>query len=119
MTTNDLLPMANDIFIGSGVRFVGSITAKGVALIEGTVSGEVFAAKLNVGRTGRVQGVTACTQMDIHGQVDAHLTCAGVLTLHGTAQVMGQCHYGEIEVKKGARVTASMEQIGLPAANQL
>jgi cytoskeletal protein CcmA (bactofilin family) len=115
---DDLLSKANDIHMGPGVRFVGSITAKGVATIDGVVHGEVFAATLKVGRTGVIQGEMACSQMDIHGQVDAHLTCAGLLTLHGSAQVTGQCQYGEIEIKKGARVKGKMTQVGLPLARR-
>jgi cytoskeletal protein CcmA (bactofilin family) len=118
MTVDDLLSQANDFHMGPGVRFVGSITAKGVAHIQGEVAGEVFAATLKLGRTGQIRGVTACTQMDLHGHVDAHLTCSGLLTVHGSAQVIGQCQFGEIEIKKGARVTAEMAQIGLPRARQ-
>ena len=118
MRVDDLSPKANDIHMGPGVRFVGSIMAKGVATISGVVHGEVFAVTLKVGRTGVIQGVTACTKMDIHGQVDAHLTCSGLLTLHGSAQVTGQCQYGEIEIKKGARVTGTMTQISLPLARR-
>ena len=115
---DDLSPKANDIHMGPGVHFMGSITAKGVVTMDGVVHGEVFAATLKVGRNGVIQGLTACTQMDIHGQVDAHLTCAGLLTLHGSAQVTGQCQYGEIEIKKGARVRAEMAHIGLPLARR-
>ena len=118
MRVDDLSPKANDIHMGPGVRFVGSITAKGVVTMDGVVHGEVFATTLKVGRTGVIQGVTACTQMDIHGRVDAHLTCSGLLTLHGSARVSGQCQYGEIEIKKGARVTGTMTHIGLPLARR-
>ena len=50
----DMDPVKNNLFIGEGVVFTGSITAPGKVTIHGKVSGELVADDLQIGRFGHV-----------------------------------------------------------------
>ena len=96
------------ISIGSGVIFVGSITAEGRAFINGKVTGEIFVDQLHVGTTGELRGVIKSREMEIQGEVHDDISCSERLFINSTGLVNGKLTYGELEVKKGGRFTGSM-----------
>ena len=98
----------DSISIGRGVTFVGSITAKGKAFINGKVTGEILADQLHVGTTGILSGVIKSREMEIQGEVHDDISCSERLFINSTGLVNGKLTYGELEVKKGGRFTGSM-----------
>jgi len=104
----------NSITIGQGVTFIGSITARGKAFINGQVTGDVSVDDLQVGQYGVIKGKIKSIKMDIHGQVHEEVSCTDHVLVHSTGLVNGNLIYGELEIQKGGRVTGSMIQSNNP-----
>jgi len=81
------LNLNNGITIGQGVTFVGSISARGKAFINGQVTGEVTVEDLQVGQYGIIKGKIKSIKMDIHGQVHDDVSCADHVLVHSTGLV--------------------------------
>jgi len=110
----DSLNLSNSITIGQGVTFVGSISARGKAFINGSVTGEISVDDLQVGEYGVIKGKTKSREMDVHGQIHDDVSCAEHVLVHSTGLINGKLIYGELEIKKGGRVTGSMDQSNKP-----
>jgi cytoskeletal protein CcmA (bactofilin family) len=104
------LNVSNNITIGEGVTFVGSISANGKAFINGNVTGQISVDDLQVGQYGVVKGKIKSREMDIHGEVHEDIHCAEHLLVYSTGLINGKLIYGELEIQKGGRVTGSMDQ---------
>ena len=110
--------LRNSITIGQGVTFVGSISARGKAYINGAVTGEVSVDDLQVGEHGVIKGKIKSREMDIHGEVHDDVSCAEHVLVHSTGLINGKLIYGELEIQKGGRVTASMDQSNKPFSSR-
>jgi cytoskeletal protein CcmA (bactofilin family) len=111
MTELNQLNIGNNITIGQGVIFVGTISLKGKAFIHGSVTGDITADEIEVGLSGVVKGKTKSREMDIHGQLHDDVKCAEHVTVHSTGLVAGKLAYGELEIKRGGRITGSMNHV--------
>jgi len=112
------LNLRNSITIGQGVTFVGSISAKGKAFINGSVTGEISVDDLQVGEYGVIKGKTKSREMDVHGQIHDDVSCAEHVLVHSTGLINGKLIYGELEIQKGGRVTGSMDQSNKPYSSR-
>jgi cytoskeletal protein CcmA (bactofilin family) len=112
------LNLSNSITIGQGVTFVGSISAKGKAFINGSVTGEISVDDLQVGEYGVIKGKTKSREMDVHGQIHDDVSCAEHVLVHSTGLINGKLIYGELEIQKGGRVTGSMDQSNKPYSSR-
>jgi cytoskeletal protein CcmA (bactofilin family) len=108
------LNLSNSITIGQGVKFVGSISARGKAFINGKVTGEISVDDLQVGQYGVIKGKIKSREMDIHGKIHDDVACAEHVLVHSTGLINGKLTYGELEIQKGGRVTGSMDQSNKP-----
>ena len=108
------LNLSNCITIGQGVTFVGSISAIGIAFINGSVTGEISVDDLQVGEYGVIKGKTKSREMDVHGQIHDDVFCGEHVLVHSTGLINGKLIYGELEIQKGGRVTGSMDQSNKP-----
>jgi cytoskeletal protein CcmA (bactofilin family) len=106
----DSLSQRNSITIGQGVSFVGSISARGKAFINGSVTGEISVDDLQVGEYGVINGKIKSRQMNVHGEIHDDVYCAEHVLVHSTGLINGKLIYGELEIQKGGRVTGSMGQ---------
>ena len=104
------LNLSNSITIGQGVTFVGSISASGKAFINGAVTGDISVDELQVGESGVIKGNITSREMAIHGQVHDDVSCSEHVLVHSTGLIHGTLTYGELEIKKGGRVTGSLDQ---------
>jgi cytoskeletal protein CcmA (bactofilin family) len=104
------LNLSNSITIGQGVTFVGSISASGKAFINGAVTGDISVDELQVGESGVIKGKITSREMAIHGQVHDDVSCSEHVLVHSTGLIHGNLTYGELEIKKGGRVTGSLDQ---------
>ena len=100
----------NSITIGKGVTFVGSISARGKAFINGVVTGEISVDDLQVGESGVIKGKIKSREMEVHGEIHDDVSCAEHVLVHSTGLFNGKLIYGELEFQKGGRVTGSMDQ---------
>lgn len=106
----DSFNRSNSITIGQGVTFVGSITARGKAFINGAVTGEISVDGLQVGESGVIKGKIKSREMEVYGEIHDDVACAEHVLVHSTGLINGKLIYGELEIQKGGRVTGAMDQ---------
>ena len=94
----------NNLSIGQGVTFVGSISAKGKAEIGGSVSGEITVDELEVADSGVITGKIRAHEMHIKGELHEDIACSGLAHIHPSGLVSGKFFYCEVEIKKGGRI---------------
>ena len=104
------LEVSHNIVIGQGVTFVGSISARGKAFIDGKVTGDMSVDDLHVGKSGVIKGKINSREMDIKGEIHDDVSCAEHVLIHSTGLINGKLIYGELEIEKGGRVTGSLNQ---------
>ena len=110
----DSFNQSNSITIGQGVTFVGSITARGKAFINGAVTGEISVDGLQVGESGVIKGKIKSREMEVYGEIHDEVSCAEHVLVHSTGLINGKLIYGELEIQKGGRVTGAMDQSNKP-----
>jgi hypothetical protein len=72
---SDPLLQSNNIVIGEGVTFTGTITAPGKAMINGEVTGNLTASDLHIGEAGQVSGVIRAKEINVHGKLSKDIVC--------------------------------------------
>jgi cytoskeletal protein CcmA (bactofilin family) len=110
----DSFNRSNSITIGQGVTFVGSISARGKAFINGAVTGEISVDGLQVGESGVIKGKIKSREMEVYGEIHDEVSCAEHVLVHSTGLINGKLIYGELEIQKGGRVTGAMDQSNKP-----
>jgi cytoskeletal protein CcmA (bactofilin family) len=110
----DSFNQSNSITIGQGVTFVGSISARGKAFINGAVTGEISVDGLQVGQFGVIKGKIKSREMEVYGEIHDEVSCAEHVLVHSTGLINGKLIYGELEIQKGGRVTGAMDQSNKP-----
>jgi len=102
---------SKDLFIGEGVVFEGKISVPGKAEIHGTVTGEIKADSLLIGKEGKLTGVSRARTMDIIGQINQEIFCDEHLHIRSSGVVSGKLEYSEMEIERGGKFGGSMNQI--------
>jgi cytoskeletal protein CcmA (bactofilin family) len=106
----DINPTNNNLVIGEGVTFKGSISAPGKAVINGNVSGELTADDLLIGTKGQVTGSVRAREIDVHGELNEDIVCKEHLLIHSTGKVSGTLEYHELEIQRGGKFKGNMNQ---------
>jgi cytoskeletal protein CcmA (bactofilin family) len=101
----------NNLFIGTGVSFTGSISVPNKAIISGNFSGELTASEVQIGNTGVITGTTTAEKIEVHGQLNEIVKCHSLLTIHSSGRVTGEIDYGEIEIERGGSFKGNMKQV--------
>ena len=101
---------ANNLFIGEGVTFIGSIEAPGKVSINGKVSGNLKADDVWVGPQGSLRGQVQSRLIDVHGEMFEDITSKEHMVIRRTGQVTGVLNYVELEVERGGRFQGEMQQ---------
>ncbi len=102
-----------NLTIGEGVKVVGQLVVPGLAVINGTLQGELQADELLVGPKGSLSGQVRVRTADIHGSTHETLEASEFLCVRSTGRVNGQARYGEIEIEKGGVIRGAIS----PAAD--
>ena len=98
----------SSLVIGEGVIFVGSISAPGRASINGSVTGEVTVADLQIGPKGSVTGQINAQVIDVHGVLAENIICHDHILIHRSGSVSGNLDYSEIEIERGGLVQGAI-----------
>ena len=101
-----------NLIIGEGVKVVGQLVVPGLAVINGTLQGELQADELLVGPKGSLSGQVRVRTADIHGTTHETLEASEFLCVRGTGRVNGQARYGEIEIEKGGVIRGAISPVG-------
>jgi cytoskeletal protein CcmA (bactofilin family) len=107
----DAVSSSNNLFIGEGVTFTGSIDAPGKVSINGKVSGDLKADDVLVGVQGSLKGKVQARVIDVHGELLEDITSQEHMVIRRTGQVTGALSYAELEVERGGRFQGDMKQI--------
>lgn len=96
-----------DSLIGKGVEITGEVAFKGGLRLEGRVNGSIVLAPgcegtLVVGPQGIVDGDVRVTHLIIDGTVKGSAYAEKGVELGPTARVLGNVHYGSLEMHAGA-----------------
>lgn len=97
-----------NLIIGEGVRVVGHLTVPGLAIVNGTLEGELQADELLVGAKGSLTGQVKVRTADVHGSTFDTLSATEFLCVRSTGRINGQAHYGEIEIEKGGVIQGTI-----------
>ena len=101
-----------NLTIGEGVKVVGQLVVPGLAVINGTLQGELQADELLVGPKGTLSGQVRVRTADIHGSTHETLEASEFLCVRSTGRVHGQARYGEIEIEKGGVIRGAISPVG-------
>ncbi|MBU3650815.1 MAG: polymer-forming cytoskeletal protein [Limnohabitans sp.] len=107
---SDNVVVSNNLVIGTGVTFKGSITAPGKAIVNGAVTGDLTADDLLIGKEGNVTGVVRAREIDVHGELNEDIVCREHILIHSTGRVSGTLEYTELEIHRGGRFRGEMKQ---------
>ncbi len=98
------------LYIGEGVVFNGSISAPGNVTVSGTVSGQLTANDLQIGKTGKVSGDIEAREINVHGELNENVVSKDHILIHSTGRVKGNLQYKEIEIARGGQFAGNMTQ---------
>lgn len=104
---NEHTPGRIDSLIGAGVHITGEVRFKGGLRLEGSVNGNVantdeMAGTLVVGPMGFIEGDVRVTNLIVDGTVRGSIYAEKGVELGRTARVLGNIHYGSLEMHAGA-----------------
>lgn len=100
----------NNLVIGEGVTFNGSITVPGMAIINGKVSGEVTTDSLQIGKSGHITGKVKAKEIDVQGELHEDINCENHIIIHSSGVVSGKLDYSELEIERGGQFRGNMNQ---------
>ncbi len=101
---------SNNLIIGEGVSFTGSIVVPDLAIINGKFEGEITSRKLIVETDGQVSGTSNASDIEVKGILKSTVRCSNLLTIHATGSVDGSMEYGEIAIERGGKFSGTMKQ---------
>jgi cytoskeletal protein CcmA (bactofilin family) len=77
---------SNNLIIGEGVSFTGSIVVPNLAIINGKFEGEITSRKLIVETDGQVSGTSNASDIEVKGILKSTVRCSSLLTIHSTGR---------------------------------
>ena len=94
--------------IAHGTTFNGDLTSEGDFRIEGSINGSLTTSgKVVIGKTGALEGVLTCDNVDVEGKFKGTLDVSGTLNLRSSAHVEGEVQIGKLAVEPGATFNAN------------
>lgn len=91
-------------FIGNGVVLTGDISSTADIRIDGTVKGNIScSARVLIGAEGMVEGNVDCKQADVMGKIKGNIKAKEVLSLRGTANLVGDIFAAKLQVEPTAK----------------
>lgn len=94
--------------IVEGSKVIGDMITESNLRIDGEVQGNVtVAAKIVIGKTGRIHGNLTCGDADIEGAVDGLLKIEGLLSLRSSATITGEITTSKLQVEEGANFSGN------------
>lgn len=94
--------------IVEGSKVIGDMITESNLRIDGVVDGNVnVAAKIVIGKSGRINGNLTCGDADIEGTIDGLIKVNGLLSLRSTAQIIGEITTSKLQVEEGANFSGT------------
>jgi cytoskeletal protein CcmA (bactofilin family) len=93
----------NSHFLGSGLRFVGSVRGTGDLVCHGEVEGDIeLDGVVQIGPHAKVRGGVKAREADIAGCVEGDVVTQGRVTLRASCNLKGDVVTGQLVVEPGA-----------------
>lgn len=93
--------------ISEGFSLHGDIKAHGTLHIEGSVVGTIETDVVNIGPTGKVDGLVVCRSLVIKGEFVGEGVCSD-LTISAKGRFDGNVRYRTLAVQRGANVSGEL-----------
>lgn len=87
--------------VAEGVVFRGDLATDGDLHLDGTVEGDLKAARLTIGESGVVTGTIEAESIDIRGRVSGTIAARQV-RLWASAHIEGDISHAELSIETGA-----------------
>jgi cytoskeletal protein CcmA (bactofilin family) len=100
----------NNVFIGAGVQFSGTMNVPNRAVIAGQFNGDLQAREVFIDSTGQLTGTTSAEDIEVKGDINDTITSRHLLTVRATGKVKGKLTYADIEIERGGQVSGDMTQ---------
>ncbi len=100
----------NNVFIGAGVLFTGTMTVPNRAVIAGQFNGDLQAREVFIDSTGQLTGTTLAEDIEVKGDINESITSRHLLTVRSSGKVKGKLAYASIEIERGGQVSGDMTQ---------
>jgi cytoskeletal protein CcmA (bactofilin family) len=110
MTTSLENNTSNDLIIGKGVHFTGTVLVPNLAIINGIFDGEITARELIVETDGQVSGTSTAKDIEVKGVLKSTVSCSNLLTIRASGSIEGSMEYGEISIERGGKFAGTMKQ---------
>jgi cytoskeletal protein CcmA (bactofilin family) len=110
-----------DTLIGRSCSVQGDVAFAGGLHVDGRITGSVRAtvglgASLSVSEHGVVEGSVEAPNVVLNGRVDGDIYASERVVLGAKARVMGNVHYGAIEMALGAEIVGTLVPRPMAAA---
>jgi cytoskeletal protein CcmA (bactofilin family) len=112
MATN--IDQSNNLVIGNGVTFKGTLNVPKKATIYGTVDGELTAEEIFIGQSGKITGKVTARAIEVEGEMHQIIHCRDHLHIRATGKVSGKLEYSQIQIERGGEFRGEMQQVGAP-----
>ena len=97
--------------ISASVRLEGSIEAEGTLIVEGSLSGTIKCASLEILENGRVEATVEGENVTVAGEFEGEMTCSRKLSILRTGKVLGQISYGALSIESGGFLDGTLSKI--------
>ena len=98
--------------ISDGTLIKGEISSHSDIRLDGQVEGRLYSeGRVVVGENASVKGTILCGDLDLWGSVEGEIFVRNVLSLKGTASVLGDLHVRKLQVEMGASVNGTCKMI--------
>ena len=104
MATN--IDQSNNLVIGNGVTFKGTLNVPKKATIYGTVDGELTAEEIFIGQSGKITGKVTARAIEVEGELHQIIHC-----LEPGAEIEA---FHQIQIERGGEFRGEMQQVGAP-----
>ena len=112
MATN--LDQSNNLFIGNGVSFKGTLNVPKKATVYGTIDGELTAEEIFIGQSGKITGKVTARSIEVEGELHQVIHCRDHLHIRASGKVSGKLEYSQIQIERGGEFRGEMQQVGAP-----
>jgi cytoskeletal protein CcmA (bactofilin family) len=107
---SSMKPMETTL-ISASVRLEGSIEAEGTLIVEGSVSGTMKCASLEILENGRVEANIEGENVTVAGEFEGEMICSQKLSILRTGKVLGEISYGALSIEAGGFLDGTLSKI--------
>lgn len=107
------------LIVGRDISITGEIKACDHLVVQGVVEAELHGGKrMDIADSGLFRGTVEIEDAEIAGRFEGELTVTGQLTVRAGGKIVGNVHYGSIEVEAGASIQGGMQAMEQPQEQQ-